>query len=96
VRHPRTSRRAGSVYALSKYDRTHELLVGGAYGIPAVALRFFNAYGPRQALSIPIPGSWRFLAGPAAQRPAPLIFEDGRQKRDSVHVRDIARACGSL
>jgi dTDP-L-rhamnose 4-epimerase len=83
-----------SVYALSKYDQERmSLLVGGAYGIPAVALRFFNAYGPRQALSNPYTGVLAIFAARLLNDRAPLIFEDGRQRRDFVHVQDIARAC---
>lgn len=83
-----------SVYALSKYDQERMcLMVGEAYGIPVVALRFFNIYGSRQALSNPYTGvlaifAARYLCG----RP-PLIFEDGLQRRDFVSVHDVARAC---
>jgi dTDP-L-rhamnose 4-epimerase len=60
--------------------------------VPTTALRFFNVYGPRQALSNPYTGvaaifSTRLLSG----RP-PIIFEDGQQSRDFVHVSDVARA----
>jgi dTDP-L-rhamnose 4-epimerase len=82
-----------SVYAVTKRD--HEelfLTVGRAYEIPTVALRYFNVYGPRQALGNPYTGvvaifSSRLLAGRA-----PLVFEDGGQSRDFVHVSDVVRA----
>jgi dTDP-L-rhamnose 4-epimerase len=83
-----------SVYALSKYDQERLcLLIGGAYGIPTVALRFFNVYGPRQALSNPYSGVLAIFASRLLNRKPPLIFEDGRQRRDFVHVGDIAQAC---
>jgi dTDP-L-rhamnose 4-epimerase len=83
-----------SVYALSKYDQERLcLLVGGAYGIPTVALRFFNAYGPRQALSNPYTGVLAIFASRLMNGNPPLIFEDGRQMRDFVHVGDVAAAC---
>ena len=83
-----------SVYALSKYDQeTLCLLIGQAYGIPTVALRFFNIYGPRQALSNPYTGVLAIFAARYLNRRPPLIFEDGRQRRDFVNVHDIARAC---
>lgn len=83
-----------SIYALSKYDQERMcLLLGRAYGIPTIALRFFNAYGPRQALANPYTGVLAIFAAELLQGRRPQIFEDGLQKRDFVNVRDIARAC---
>lgn len=83
-----------SVYALSKYDQERLcLIVGSAYRIPTVALRFFNAYGPRQALSNPYTGVLAIFASRYLNGNAPLVFEDGRQQRDFVSVHDVARAC---
>jgi dTDP-L-rhamnose 4-epimerase len=83
-----------SVYALSKYDQERMcLIVGRAYNIPAVALRFFNTYGPYQALSNPYTGVLSNFAARVLNGRAPLIFEDGRQKRDFVSVYDVAYAC---
>jgi dTDP-L-rhamnose 4-epimerase len=83
-----------SVYALSKYDQERLcLMIGRAYGIPAVALRFFNVYGPRQALSNPYTGVLAIFAARLLNGNAPLIFEDGQQQRDFVSVHDVARAC---
>ena len=83
-----------SVYALTKYDTERlALLVGRAYDIPTVALRFFNTYGPRQALSNPYTGVLAIFAARLLNNRAPLINEDGRQRRDFVSVHDVARAC---
>jgi dTDP-L-rhamnose 4-epimerase len=83
-----------SLYALSKYDQERMcLLVGAAYKIPTVALRFFNVYGPRQALSNPYTGVLAIFASRLLNGNRPLVFEDGRQRRDFVHVSDVARAC---
>ena len=83
-----------SVYALSKYDQERLcLMIGRAYGIPTVALRFFNAYGPRQALSNPYTGVLAIFASRLLNDRAPAIFEDGLQQRDFVSVHDVARAC---
>jgi dTDP-L-rhamnose 4-epimerase len=83
-----------SVYALSKFDQERMcLIVGNAYGIPAVALRFFNTYGPNQALSNPYTGVLSNFASRVLNDQPPLIFEDGLQKRDFVSVYDVARAC---
>ncbi len=83
-----------SVYALSKYDQERLcLMVGQAYNIPTVALRFFNVYGTRQALSNPYTGVLAIFASRLLNGNPPLIFEDGRQRRDFVHVSDVARAC---
>lgn len=83
-----------SIYALSKYDQERMCLITGrAYNIPTVALRFFNAYGPRQALSNPYTGVLAIFASRLLNDSAPKIFEDGLQQRDFVSVYDVARAC---
>jgi dTDP-L-rhamnose 4-epimerase len=83
-----------SVYALSKYDQEQLcLMFGAAYGVPTVALRFFNAYGPYQSLSNPYTGVLAIFASRCLNGNPPLIFEDGHQRRDFVSVRDVAQAC---
>jgi dTDP-L-rhamnose 4-epimerase len=83
-----------SVYALSKYDQERmSLIVGRAYNIPTVAMRFFNVYGTRQALSNPYTGVLAIFASRFLNDNPPMIFEDGKQQRDFVHVRDVALAC---
>jgi len=83
-----------SVYALSKYDQEQMcLMVGRAYGVPSVALRFFNAYGPFQSLSNPYTGVLAIFASRLMNGERPIIFEDGEQLRDFVSVYDLARAC---
>lgn len=83
-----------SVYALSKYDQERLcLMVGSAHRIPTVALRFFNVYGPRQALSNPYTGVLAIFASRYLGGKPPLIFEDGLQQRDFVNVHDVVRAC---
>jgi dTDP-L-rhamnose 4-epimerase len=83
-----------SVYALSKYDQERMcLIVGKAYGIPTVALRFFNVFGTRQALSNPYTGVLAIFASRLLNGNRPLIFEDGYQQRDFVSVHDVAQAC---
>jgi dTDP-L-rhamnose 4-epimerase len=83
-----------SVYALSKLDQERLcLMIGRAYGIKTVALRFFNAYGPRQALSNPYTGVLAIFAARLLNDSPPKIFEDGWQQRDFVSVYDIAWAC---
>jgi dTDP-L-rhamnose 4-epimerase len=83
-----------SVYALSKYDQERMcLIVGRAYNLPTVALRFFNVYGTRQSLSNPYTGVLAIFAAQYLNNKAPLIFEDGGQQRDFVNVADIAQGC---
>jgi len=83
-----------SVYALGKYDQERLCLMAGeAYGIPTVALRFFNAYGPYQALSNPYTGVLAIFSSRLLNDRPPLLFEDGEQQRDFVSVHDVARAC---
>jgi dTDP-L-rhamnose 4-epimerase len=83
-----------SVYALSKFDQERLcLMIGRAYGIPTVALRFFNVFGTRQALSNPYTGVLAIFASRLLNGNAPLIFEDGLQRRDFVSVHDVVQAC---
>ena len=83
-----------SVYALNKYAQERLCLIAGkAYNIPTVALRLFNVYGPRQALSNPYTGVIAIFAARLLHDRPPLLFEDGLQQRDFVHVTDVANAC---
>jgi dTDP-L-rhamnose 4-epimerase len=86
--------RPTSIYAINKRDHEEMVLaVGAAYGIPSVALRFFNVYGERQALSNPYTGVAAIFASRLLNERPPLVFEDGDQTRDFIDVRDIARSC---
>ena len=81
-----------SIYAITKRDHEEMFLSTGlAYGIPAVALRFFNTYGPRQALSNPYTGVMAIFSGRLLNRQPPIIYEDGLQSRDFTHVGDIVQ-----
>ncbi len=82
-----------SIYALTKYDQERASLVcGAAYGIPTVAMRLFNTYGTRQALSNPYTGVLAIFASRLLNDRPPRVFEDGLQRRDFVSVRDVAAA----
>jgi dTDP-L-rhamnose 4-epimerase len=86
--------RPTSIYAVNKRDHEEMFLaVGAAYGIPTVALRFFNVFGERQALSNPYTGVAAIFASRILNDRAPVVFEDGEQTRDFIDVRDIARGC---
>jgi dTDP-L-rhamnose 4-epimerase len=81
-----------SIYAINKRDHEEmSLVIGAAYGIPAVALRFFNVYGPGQALSNPYTGVAAIFASRLLNERPPIIFEDGLQSRDFTHVSDIVQ-----
>jgi len=83
-----------SIYALSKFDQERMcLIIGRTYNIPTVAMRFFNVYGTRQALSNPYTGVLAIFASRLLNNHPPMIFEDGNQRRDFVSVYDIAQAC---
>ena len=82
-----------SIYAVSKQDQEQYCLsVGRAYKIPTVGLRYFNVFGTRQALSNPYTGVCAIFSSRLMNDKGPLIFEDGRQTRDFVHVNDIVQA----
>jgi len=84
---------ATSIYAITKRDQEEMCLaVGRAYSIPTVALRYFNVYGSRQALSNPYTGVAAIFSGRLLNGNPPVIFEDGAQRRDFVHVSDIVQA----
>jgi dTDP-L-rhamnose 4-epimerase len=68
------------------------LVIGRAYNIPTVALRYFNTYGPRQALSNPYTGVAAIFSSRLLNDKPPIIFEDGNQQRDFVHVSDVVQA----
>lgn len=84
---------ANSIYAIGK--KTQEemcLVVGKAYGIPAVALRYFNVYGSRQALSNPYTGVAAIFTSRIKNNNPPVVFEDGNQSRDFIHISDVVAA----
>jgi dTDP-L-rhamnose 4-epimerase len=82
-----------SMYSLSKKAQEEMcLLFGRTYSLPVIALRYFNIYGPRQALSNPYTGVAANFASRLLNGNAPLVFEDGRQMRDFVSVEDAVQA----
>ncbi|GJM33464.1 MAG: nucleoside-diphosphate-sugar epimerase [Saprospiraceae bacterium] len=82
-----------SIYAINKRDQEEMCLAfGRAYEIPTVAFRMFNVFGARQALGNPYTGVVAIFSNKLLQDEAPMVFEDGHQKRDFVHVEDVARA----
>ena len=82
-----------SIYAISKKDQEEmSLAVGRTYGIPVVALRYFNVFGPRQALSNPYTGVCAIFSARIKNNNSPVIFEDGLQSRDFISVHDIVQA----
>lgn len=82
-----------STYAQSKWDtERYSMILGGAYQIPTVALRFFNTYGAGQALANPYTGALAMFACRLLNDRPPIVFEDGLQTRDFIHVSDVAAA----
>jgi len=81
-----------SVYAQSKKDQeVYSLMIGKAHKIPTVACRYFNCYGPRQSLNNPYTGAAAIFCSAIKNDSPPLIYEDGHQRRDFIHVRDLVR-----
>jgi dTDP-L-rhamnose 4-epimerase len=82
-----------SVYATTKRDQEELCLqTGSSYRLPTVALRYFNIYGPRQSLNNPYTGVAAIFLSRVKNARAPVIFEDGCQSRDFIHVSDIVEA----
>lgn len=89
----KTRQICNSVYAVNKQDQEEMFLaIGRAYKIPAVALRYFNVYGPRQSLSNPYTGVAAIFMSRIKNGNPPVIYEDGLQTRDFISVHDIAQA----
>jgi dTDP-L-rhamnose 4-epimerase len=85
--------RPTSVYGITKRDQEElTLVLGRAYGVETVALRYLNVYGPRQALGNPYTGVAAIFAARLISGRPPIVFEDGGQIRDLVHVSDVVRA----
>lgn len=82
-----------SIYALTKKEQEQmSLLIGKTYGITTTALRFFNVYGSRQSLSNPYTGVCTIFSNSLLNGNQPIVFEDGKQSRDFVHVKDITQS----
>jgi dTDP-L-rhamnose 4-epimerase len=82
-----------SIYAITKQNQEQMFLtVGRTYNVPVAVLRYFNVFGTRQALSNPYTGVAKIFATSLAQGEAPILYEDGLQSRDFVHVRDVVQA----
>ena len=82
-----------SIYAMTKkHQEEMSILIGKTYGIPTVALRYFNTYGPRQSLSNPYTGVSAIFSSRIKNNNPPLVYEDGLQMRDFIFVKDIAKA----
>src|SRR3954462_7255651 len=82
-----------SIYALGKFVQERQtLIMAEAYGMEGTCLRLFNVYGPGQALSNPYTGVLAIFSSRLLNGQRPMIFEDGEQRRDFVHVGDVARA----
>jgi dTDP-L-rhamnose 4-epimerase len=85
--------RPTSPYGISKRDAEElTLTTGHGHGLETVALRYLNVYGPRQALSNPYTGVAAIFCTRLLSGRRPLVFEDGEQRRDLVHVSDVVRA----
>lgn len=86
-------RNSYAIYAHTKTDQEEMVLnIGKAYNIPAVALRYFNVYGPRQSLSNPYTGVAAIFMSRIKNGNTPVIYEDGEQSRDFISVHDIVQA----
>ncbi len=82
-----------NVYAATKLHQEHLCSAWGREaGATVIALRYHNVYGPRMPRDTPYAGVAAIFRSAAACGRAPLVFEDGGQTRDFVHVRDVARA----
>ena len=82
-----------SIYAQNKKDQEEMChIIGRAYGIPTVALRYFNVYGPRQSLSNPYTGVAAIFMSRIKNNNQPITYEDGLQKRDFISIHDIVKA----
>ena len=85
--------RPPNIYSITKKDQEEMCLsIGKAYGIPAVALRYFNVYGPRQSLNNPYTGVCAIFMSRIKNNHPPIVYEDGNQSRDFINIKDIVQA----
>lgn len=82
-----------SIYGLTKYAQEHMTLLNcNALGIPAVALRFQNVYGPGQSLSNPYTGILSIFSTRIRHGHGIDIYEDGEESRDFVYIDDVVES----
>ena len=82
-----------NVYAATKLHQEHLVQAyAREHGGPALALRYHNVYGPRMPKDTPYAGVASIFRSAAEHGDAPRVYEDGGQRRDFVHVHDVARA----
>jgi UDP-glucose 4-epimerase len=80
-------------YAVQKLAVEHHACVySGLFGLPAVSLRFFNVFGPKQDPTSPYSGVISIFLTRALAGEAAVIYGDGRQSRDFVFVDDVVQA----
>ena len=85
-----------SIYALTKQTTEDiALVLGPAYDLPTVSLRYFNVFGPRQSLSNPYNGVMAIFLSRLKNGRSPIVYEDGHQLRDFISVHDVVRATAS-
>jgi len=81
-----------NVYAATKLHQEHLVQIyGREHTSPVTVLRYHNVYGPRMPRDTPYAGVASIFRSALANGMPPRVFEDGRQQRDFVHVRDVAR-----
>ena len=82
-----------NVYAATKVHQEHlASAYAAASGADVVSLRYHNVYGPRMPRDTPYAGVASIVRSACENGEAPRVFEDGGQRRDFVHVDDVARA----
>jgi dTDP-L-rhamnose 4-epimerase len=82
-----------NVYAATKVHQEHLCFVfGREHRVPVTVLRYHNVYGARMPRDTPYAGVAAIFRSALEAGRAPSVYEDGRQRRDFVHVRDVARA----
>ena len=82
-----------SPYAASKAaGEAYAAVFANVYGLPVVSLRYFNVYGPRQDPRSPYAAVIPLFVSALLGGERPIVFGDGAQTRDFIHVRDVVRA----
>jgi dTDP-L-rhamnose 4-epimerase len=85
--------RPTSIYAVTKQAQEQMFsIIAKAHKIPYSILRYFNVYGQRQSLSNPYTGILSIFSSRIVNGKPPLVYEDGLESRDFVHVSDVVKA----
>ena len=89
----KSEKESNSIYSLTKQHQEEiSMMLGKNYGIETIVCRYFNCYGSRLSFNNPYTGVTSIFINSILQNVRPIVYEDGNQIRDYIHVSDLVRA----